>query len=69
MLDFDVPDLNAPFATLNLHKWIGALLGCGAIYTRRDKLDAIDPYLATVAGPPTISARACTPVRRISRRG
>jgi isopenicillin-N epimerase len=44
-LDFDVPDLHAPFAALNLHKWIGAPLGCGAIYIRQDKLDAIDPYL------------------------
>jgi isopenicillin-N epimerase len=45
MIDFDVPDLNTPFAALNLHKWIGAPLGCGAIYIRGGKLDAIDRYL------------------------
>jgi isopenicillin-N epimerase len=50
-LDFDVPDLRAPFAALNLHKWIGAPLGCGAIYIRRDKLDAIDPYLGDRTWP------------------
>jgi isopenicillin-N epimerase len=50
-LDFDVPGLNAPFAALNLHKWIGAPLGCGAIYIRRDKLDAIDPYLGDRSWP------------------
>ncbi|WP_050455243.1 aminotransferase class V-fold PLP-dependent enzyme [Candidatus Burkholderia verschuerenii] len=45
MIDFDLPDLNAPFAALNLHKWIGAPLGCGAIYIRGGWLDAIDRYL------------------------
>jgi selenocysteine lyase/cysteine desulfurase len=28
---------------MNLHKWIGAPLGCGAIYIRRERLGAIDP--------------------------
>jgi isopenicillin-N epimerase len=51
MLNFDVPDLNAPFAALNLHKWIGAPLGCGAVYIRRDKLAAIDPYLGDTTWP------------------
>ncbi len=45
MLDFNVPDLNVPFAALNLHKWIGAPLGCGAIYIRGGLLEAIDRYL------------------------
>jgi selenocysteine lyase/cysteine desulfurase len=45
MLDFDVPSLDAPFVALNLHKWIGAPLGCGAMYIRREHVDAIDPYL------------------------
>ncbi|MDR5753153.1 MULTISPECIES: aminotransferase class V-fold PLP-dependent enzyme [unclassified Caballeronia] len=51
MLDFDVPDLGAPFAALNLHKWIGAPLGCGAVYIRRGSLDAIDPYLGDRTWP------------------
>ncbi|KMZ13950.1 Cysteine desulfurase [Candidatus Burkholderia humilis] len=51
MLNFDVPDLHAPFAALNLHKWIGAPLGCGAVYIRRDKLAAIDPYLGDTTWP------------------
>jgi selenocysteine lyase/cysteine desulfurase len=50
-LDFDVPALDAPFAALNLHKWIGAPLGCGAIYIRRGHLDDIDPYLGDRTWP------------------
>jgi len=42
-LDFRLPDLKAPFIGLNLHKWFGAPLGVGAIYVRKDRLDAIDP--------------------------
>ncbi|BCQ25517.1 aminotransferase class V-fold PLP-dependent enzyme [Caballeronia sp. NK8] len=50
-LDFDVPDLHAPFAALNLHKWIGAPLGCGAIYIRKGDLASIDPYLGDRTWP------------------
>ncbi|SAK64253.1 aminotransferase, class V [Caballeronia calidae] len=50
-LDFDVPDLNAPFAALNLHKWIGAPLGCGAIYIRRGHVASIDPYFGDRTWP------------------
>ncbi len=42
-LDFKLPDLKADFIGINLHKWIGAPLGVGAIYVRRERLDAIDP--------------------------
>lgn len=43
-LDFAVPALGAPYAAFNLHKWIGAPLGCGALVIRRDALDGIEPY-------------------------
>ena len=42
-LDFRLPDLKADFIGMNLHKWMGAPLGCGAIYIRRDRIGAIDP--------------------------
>lgn len=35
-------DLGADFVGMNLHKWYGAPLGAGAIYVRRDRLDALD---------------------------
>lgn len=42
-LDFKPADLGADFIGVNLHKWIGAPLGVGAMIVRRDRLDAIDP--------------------------
>ena len=42
-LDFSLPDLDADFVGLNLHKWIGAPLGVGALYIRKAKVDLIDP--------------------------
>lgn len=37
-----VQDLDADFVGLNLHKWVGAPVGVGAMYIRRDKLGLID---------------------------
>jgi selenocysteine lyase/cysteine desulfurase len=44
-LDMRIPDLQADFAGINLHKWIGAPVGVGAIYIRRGRVRAIDPYM------------------------
>lgn len=51
MLDFEVPALHAPFAAFNLHKWIGAPLGCGALYIRRGSVAAIDTHLGDRTWP------------------
>jgi isopenicillin-N epimerase len=48
-LDFHLPDLKADFVGINLHKWIGAPLGVGAIYIRKDRIGAIDPDPAAEA--------------------
>lgn len=45
-VDFTIPDLEADFVGLNLHKWIGAPLGVGAAYIRRGRVSAIDPDIA-----------------------
>jgi selenocysteine lyase/cysteine desulfurase len=37
-----VADLDAEFVGLNLHKWVGAPLGAGAMYIRKDRLPSID---------------------------
>ena len=42
-LDFRLPDFKADFIGINLHKWIGAPLGVGAIIIRRDRIGSIDP--------------------------
>lgn len=45
-LDFSIDDLGADFVGVNLHKWIGAPLGVGAMYIRRDRLDMIAPNMS-----------------------
>jgi len=37
-----IADLDAEFVGLNLHKWVGAPIGAGAMYIREDKLASID---------------------------
>lgn len=44
-LDMRIADLGADFIGINLHKWIGAPVGVGAIYIRRGKVADIDPYM------------------------
>lgn len=44
LLDFKVTDLGVTWAAFNLHKWIGAPVGTGAMYIRSDSLNMIAPY-------------------------
>ncbi|RZM99326.1 aminotransferase [Bradyrhizobium genosp. SA-3] len=41
-IDFRVSELEADFVGFNLHKWIGAPVGAGFLYIRKDRLAAID---------------------------
>ena len=41
-LDFQLPDLKADFVGLTCQKWIGAPLGVGVMYVRRDRIGDID---------------------------
>ncbi|OYO30959.1 aminotransferase class V-fold PLP-dependent enzyme [Janthinobacterium sp. PC23-8] len=49
-LDMTIPDLQADFAGINLHKWIGAPVGVGALYIKRGRVADIDPYMGEVMG-------------------
>jgi selenocysteine lyase/cysteine desulfurase len=44
LLDYQVTDLKVNWAGFNLHKWIGAPVGVGALYMRRGTLEKIAPY-------------------------
>ncbi|MFK8029859.1 MAG: aminotransferase class V-fold PLP-dependent enzyme [Gammaproteobacteria bacterium] len=44
LLDYKVTELGVDWAAFNLHKWIGAPLGVGALYMRRGTLGKIAPY-------------------------
>ena len=45
-VNLKVSDLGADFIGFNLHKWIGAPLGCGLVYIRRERIADIDPFMA-----------------------
>ena len=51
-LDFRLPDLGADFVGLNGHKWIGAPLGVGVLYIRKDRLGDVDPFMGEDHVPP-----------------
>lgn len=42
-LDFRLPDLGVDFFATNLHKWLGAPLGSGLIYVRRERIAEMSP--------------------------
>jgi|CXWL01.1.fsa_nt_gi selenocysteine lyase/cysteine desulfurase len=58
-LDFTPAGLGIEFAAFNLHKWIGAPIGVGAMYIRRDRIADIDPYM-TARASDRIGARVHT---------
>jgi selenocysteine lyase/cysteine desulfurase len=44
LLDFRLEELGVDWAGFNLHKWIGAPVGVGALYMRAGTLDKVAPY-------------------------
>ena len=58
LLDFKIAELGVDWAAFNLHKWIGAPVGTGAMYVRRGALDKIAPYPGESDGDePKIASR------------
>lgn len=44
-MDFNLADLGADFVGFNLHKWMGAPIGCGVMYIKDERLADIAPAL------------------------
>lgn len=44
-VDTPLRELGADFVGINLHKWIGAPVGLGAIYVKRGRVRDLDPYM------------------------
>jgi len=42
-LDFRIPDLGCDYYGTSLHKWLGAPLGAGLLYVRKDRIPALWP--------------------------
>ena len=51
-IDFDLHALGADFVGFNLHKWIGAPIGAGLLYIRKERLASIDRMMADEDSPP-----------------
>jgi selenocysteine lyase/cysteine desulfurase len=47
-IDFHLPDLGSDFAVANLHKWLGAPLGTGILYIRKNRIVEITPLFGDV---------------------
>lgn len=47
--EFSLPEMGVAFAGLNLHKWIGAPLGVGVLYIRKDRIADVD--VSPLEGP------------------
>jgi selenocysteine lyase/cysteine desulfurase len=47
-LDFTLPNLGADFVAVNLHKWLGAPLGLGLLYVRKNRITEIAPFYGDV---------------------
>jgi selenocysteine lyase/cysteine desulfurase len=48
-LDFTIPQVGAPFAAYNLHKWVGAPLGTGLLYIARERIADVNPLYGDVS--------------------
>ena len=44
-VDFNINDLGCDFVGVNLHKWVGAPIGCGAMIINENRIADIDTYM------------------------
>ncbi len=61
LLDFKVPELGVDWVAFNLHKWIGAPVGTGALYMRRGTLEKVAPYPGEIDADNTLVASRVHP--------
>src|SRR5436190_6551826 len=59
-VELNLKGLGCDFIGVNLHKWVGAPIGCGVIYIKKDRIDAIDPYMGKTADVSNIDGRIDT---------
>jgi len=61
-LDFRIPDLRADYYGSSLHKWLGAPLGSGLLWVRRDHIPELWPMFADLS-------KADTDISRLNHTG
>lgn len=59
-VDFRMADMGCDFIGVNLHKWVGAPIGCGIMYIKRDRIKDINTYMGHAPDSPRIDARIDT---------
>ena len=52
-LDFRIPDLGADYYGASLHKWLGAPLGAGILYVKKEKIEKLWPIYGEEGTPAT----------------
>jgi selenocysteine lyase/cysteine desulfurase len=59
-VDFDMKATGCDFIGVNLHKWVGAPVGCGVVYIAQKRITDIDTYMGKTPGSGSINARIDT---------
>lgn len=59
-VDFDINDLGCDFVGVNLHKWVGAPIGCGVMVIKKDRIKHVDSYLLKALESDSIKDRIDT---------
>ncbi len=59
-VDFSIRELGCDFVGVNLHKWVGAPIGCGVIFINKSAVGNIDTYMGKDPGSTRVDARIDT---------
>ncbi|MFT3743710.1 MAG: aminotransferase class V-fold PLP-dependent enzyme [Pyrinomonadaceae bacterium] len=59
-VDMKIKDLGCDFIGVNLHKWVGAPIGCGVLYINKQRIADIDSYMLKSPGSNDVTARIDT---------
>lgn len=59
-VDFSIAEMGCDFVGVNLHKWVGAPIGCGVIYIRKNRIPDIDTFMGRNPGSDRIADRIDT---------
>ncbi|MCU0646486.1 MAG: aminotransferase class V-fold PLP-dependent enzyme [Gemmatimonadaceae bacterium] len=62
-LEFRIPDLGVDYYGASLHKWLGAPLGAGMLYVRREKIAGLWPVFGDAVSTPDDD------IRKLNHRG
>ena len=59
-LDISLKDLGCHFIGANLHKWVGAPIGCGLVYIDKSRISDIDTFMSKSPGSTAVTDRLDT---------